>query len=99
MAWRLRRRERDRELTGYDIKAYYGYRPGSWGEIALPPRDEPVAARRYDVSLDSRPLAIPRPRVRLGFTDGTEVELDSRLPDSQQLSRIAATLTEDGPTG
>jgi hypothetical protein len=60
-----------------------GYRPGSWGTATVPlrepPPDDPAAA----------------PRVRLGFADGSSVNLDSDSREAAAIRAAAARLIDE----
>jgi len=55
--------------------------PRTWAEPALPPAPEPPPA--------------PAAGVRLGFADGTEVELDGSHPSTVALRAVADLLVQD----
>jgi hypothetical protein len=64
------------------------HRPGGWGLVALPP---PPAGTQ---SVTHEPQ---RPKVGLGFADGTSVEIDGRSGYSDALRHAASTLMGDRP--
>lgn len=60
-----------------------GYRPGSWAEVALPPRQTTATDPQTT------------PHVRLGFTDGSSVNLDSDSRQAAAFREAAARLIDD----
>ena len=68
----------------------------AWAEIAYPPALDAGNAAPVSDSITTAPLpAVVRPRtgVRLGFADGTSVELDAADPQSVALRAAANDLT------
>lgn len=126
---RFRRRRRCDDYVGR-------HRPGSWGELALPPID-PAPPAAAPVASDVRPIttapapavveapvavappieppvAVPMPpdepvpaaaapnvaiaarqRVRLGFADGSSVDIEDGSSESDALTRTASRLLGD----
>jgi len=71
-----------------------GHRPGTWAEVALPPRVQVVPPPSVPEALleTPSPMAPTQPRVRLGFADGTSVEIDSASQASTALRETASRL-------
>jgi hypothetical protein len=82
----FRRRPKQAEYVGR-------HRPGSWGETALPP---PIEGNRVDAVLDNvEPAVTIAPRqakVRLGFADGTSMELSDGSGESDAFRATASRL-------
>jgi hypothetical protein len=75
MRWRWPWRRRSRVAAG--LGELTTFRPGSWADVALPPAEEPAVRK-----------VVPSPGVppvRLGFADGTSVDVDESSADSQAL--------------
>jgi hypothetical protein len=62
-------------------------RPGSWAEIALPPPAAPAPIVPDPQPAPSLPSV--RPKVRLGFTDGTQVEVPDTSGEFRALRALA----------
>jgi hypothetical protein len=80
-----------------------GYRPGSWAEVALPPGTVSAAASPAEprvpavtspvaalVAAEPAAVLTPRSGVRLGFADGTHVDMDDQ--ESRALKDVAVRL-------
>lgn len=82
----LRRTRRPESAAAPDISPY---RPGSWFDVALPPGGPPVRV------LDQPPVS-PEPglSVRLGFEDGTLVDVEGE--PGRALREAAGRLLDDG---
>jgi hypothetical protein len=92
---RFRRRREQR-----DGPAESTYRSMPWAEVALPPPLEAPAWSPPDESVTeglASALVGSRSTVRLGFADGTSLELDTASGESQVLREFAARLTSGEP--
>jgi hypothetical protein len=105
MSWFSRLLRRRRHSAAAYV-ATHAHRPGSWAEIALPPRVQIVPAPNAPANdatqvyqAHDRPASafvspeIPRQAaVRLGFTDGSTVHLDDAASESLEFRSIARSL-------
>jgi hypothetical protein len=92
---RFRRRRDERDAAAEPI-----YRSAPWAEVALPPPLETPAWSPPDEPVTEAfapALAGSRSTVRLGFADGTSLELDTASGESQALRDFAARLTSGEP--
>jgi hypothetical protein len=87
---RFRRRRDERDATAEPT-----YRPALWAEVALPPPLEAPAWSPADepvIEAFAPALAGSRSTVRLGFADGTSLELDTASGESDAFRATAMRL-------
>lgn len=60
------------------------FRPGSWADVAYPPAEQPTV-RLIPASESSS-------RIRLGFADGTSLDVEESSPESAALQGVARDL-------
>jgi hypothetical protein len=90
MRWPWRRRGRRRSSDALPLVQIDPW-AASWGDTFLPQLPLPLPPQPPHRSAVVESL--PTSTVRLGFSDGTELELDESSGESRALRDIAATLT------